>query len=202
MNVSARVTLDTEFFCRCYAVQPQDFSCCRIWVTLDTVYNCWCYVFICSEWFGSKGFAAGGWIYHQTASMVQSAVPLLTNCTLLGGNANLYSEYSFLCIRLNSSQIHSSNFNHAAACTAPFIPLHALQLLIQCTYQHPQPRIQHPLSFEYFTSCSLSARTYHNARTIVMWMSTTTCITLACAFYWGSLGDCTSGLVAGSRNSR
>ena len=52
MNVGARVTLDTEFFCRCYAVQPQDFSCCRIRVTLDTVYNCWCYAFIC--WNGSK----------------------------------------------------------------------------------------------------------------------------------------------------
>ena len=29
MNVSARVTLDTEFLCQCYAIQPQDF-CCRI----------------------------------------------------------------------------------------------------------------------------------------------------------------------------
>ena len=47
MNVSVRVTLDTEFFCWCYAVQPQDFSCCRIRVTLDAVYNCWCYAFIC-----------------------------------------------------------------------------------------------------------------------------------------------------------
>ena len=52
MNVSARVTLDTEFFCWCYAIQPQDFSCCRIQVTLDTVYNCWCYAFIC--WNGSE----------------------------------------------------------------------------------------------------------------------------------------------------
>ena len=116
------------------------------------------------EWFGSKGFAAGGWIYHQTVSMVQSAVPLLTNCTLLGGNANLYSEYSFLCIRLNSSQIHSSNIN-IAACAAPFIPLHTLQLLVQCAYQHPQPHIQHSLSFEYFTCCILSACSFCNART-------------------------------------
>ena len=27
------------------------------------------------------------------------------------------------------------------------------------------------------------------------------CVRLACAFYWSSLRDCTSGLVAGSRDS-
>ena len=52
MNVSARVTLDTEFFCRCYAIQHLDFSYCRIRVTLDTVYNCRYYAFIC--WNGSE----------------------------------------------------------------------------------------------------------------------------------------------------
>ena len=89
------------------------------------------------------------WIYCQTTSVVESAVPLL------GGNANLYSEYSFLCIRLNSSKIHSSN-NNIAACTAPFVLPHTLQLMVQCTYRHPQPCIQHALSFEYFTCCILS----------------------------------------------
>ena len=47
MNAGARVTLDTEFFCWCYAVHLRDFSFCRIWVTFDTVYNCWCYASIC-----------------------------------------------------------------------------------------------------------------------------------------------------------
>ena len=197
MNVGVRVTLDTEF-CWCYAVQPQDFSCCRIWVTLDTVYNCWCYAFICQNGLAVKVRCRQleippNYIHGREYSPSSDQLHAL-------GNANLYLSPA-LCIRLNSSKIHCSN-NHAAAYTAPFIPPHALQLLIQCTYQHPQPRIQHPLSFEYFTSCSLSTCTYHNARTVVMWMSTTMCITLACAFYWGSVGDCTSGLVAGSRDSR
>ena len=59
MSVSARVTLDTEFFCRCYAVQPRDFSLCRIRVTLDTVYDCWCYAFICWNACEVAGLAAG-----------------------------------------------------------------------------------------------------------------------------------------------
>ena len=68
MNVSARVTLYTEFFCRCYAVQPWDFSFCRIQVTLDTVYNCQCYVFICWNDCEVAGLAAGG-ISGNTAEL-------------------------------------------------------------------------------------------------------------------------------------
>ena len=95
MNVSARVTLDTEFFCRCYAVQPRDFSLCRIRVTLDTtsvVYYCQCYVSICWECLQSSRVSCRRyfWKYCQTASVVESAVPLLTNCTLLTDDANLY----------------------------------------------------------------------------------------------------------------
>ena len=68
MNVSVRVTLDTEFFCQCYAVQPRDFSLCRIWVTLDTVYNCRCYAFICWNACKVAGLAAGG-ISGNTAEL-------------------------------------------------------------------------------------------------------------------------------------
>ena len=68
MNVSVRVTLDTEFFCRCYAVQPQDFSFCRIWVTLDTVYNCRCYGFICWNDCEVAGLAASS-ISGNTAEL-------------------------------------------------------------------------------------------------------------------------------------
>ena len=64
-------------------------------------------------------------------------------------------EYSNLCIRLNSSKIHSSN-NNVTACAAPFIPLHSSQLQIWHTYQLPQPCIQYPLSFEYSSSCTLN----------------------------------------------
>ena len=132
-------------------------AACRIRVTLDTVYNCWCYASIC--WNGS-----------EVEGLLQAVVlEILPNCICgkeyspssdqlhaLCGNANQYPSTAF-CIRLNSSKIHSSN-NNIAACTVLFIPLHTLQLLVQCAYQHPQPRIQHPLSFEYFTCCLLSAR--------------------------------------------
>ena len=43
------------------------------------------------------------------------------------------------------------------ACTAPFIPPRSSQLQIQHAYQLLEPHIQYPLSFEYFTSCTLSA---------------------------------------------
>ena len=150
MNVSARVTLDTEFFCRCYAVQPQDFSCCRIWVTLDTVYNCQCYAFICrNDYEGSSRVSCRQyfWKYCRTASVVKSAVPLLTNC-MLWQAMQICTQVQQLCIRLNSSEIHSSN-NNLATCAAPFIPLHSSQLQIQCTYQLPQPCIQYPLSLSW-----------------------------------------------------
>ena len=161
MNVSVKVTLDIEFYCWCYAVQPQDFSCCKIQVTLDTVYKCQCYAFIC--WNGLE------------VEVCCRQLEIMPNC-IHGrgysssfdqlhalGNANLYLSTT-LCIRLNNSKNHSSN-KHIAACAAPFIHLHALQLLIQCTYQHPQPHIQHPLSFEHFTCCILSAHSSRNART-------------------------------------
>ena len=53
-----------------------------------------------------------------------------------------------LCIRLISPEIHSSN-NNTAAHARLFIPVHALQLLVQHAYQHPQAPSQQPLSFEY-----------------------------------------------------
>ena len=140
--MSVRVTLDTEFFCRCYAVQPQDFSCCRIRVTLDTVYHCWCYACI----------------RRNDYEVVKSAVPLLTNCTLWQA-MQICTRVQQLCIRLNSSKIHTSN-NNLAACAAPFIPPHSSQLRILCTYQLPQPCMQYPLSFEYFTCCTLSPRVF------------------------------------------
>ena len=96
------------------------------------------------------------WEYRQTASMVKSAVPLLTNCTLWQA-MQICTRVQQLCIRLNSSKIHTSN-NNLAACAAPFIPPHSSQLWIQCAYQLPQPHIQYPLSFEYFTCCTLSMR--------------------------------------------
>ena len=73
MNVSARVTLDTEFFCRCYAVQPRDFSLCRIRVTLDTVYYCWCYASICWNACKVARFSCRQyfWKYRRTASVVE-----------------------------------------------------------------------------------------------------------------------------------
>ena len=123
---------------------------CRIRVTLDTVYNCRCYAFIC-------------WNGLEVAGLLQTVfLEIPPNCICDEEyssspdqlHANLYSSTAF-CIRLNSSKIHSSN-NNVAACTAHFIPLHALQLLVQHAYQHPQPRIQHPLSFEYFTCCIFS----------------------------------------------
>ena len=95
------------------------------------------------------------WKYRRTASVVKSAVPL-DQLRAMAGNANC-TRVQQLCIRLNSSEIHSSN-NNLAACAAPFIPLHSSQLQIQRAYQLPQPRIQYPLSFEYFTCCTLSAR--------------------------------------------
>ena len=85
-------------------------------------------------------------------------VPLLTNCTLWQA-MQICTRVQQLCIRLNSSKIHSSN-NNLTACTAPFIPPHSSQLRILRTYQLPQPRIQYPLSFEYFTCCTLSARVF------------------------------------------
>ena len=94
------------------------------------------------------------WKYHQIASVVKSAVPLLTNCTLWQA-MQICTRVQQLCIRLNSSKIHSSN-NNLTACAAPFIPPHSSQLRIQCTYQLPQLHIQYPLSFEYFTCCTLS----------------------------------------------
>ena len=133
MNVGARVTLDTEFFCQCYASICWNGS--EVEGLLQTVFleippNC-----------------IHGKDYSPSSDQLHA----------LCGNANLYLSTAF-CIRLNSSKIHSSN-NNVAAWAAPFIPPHALQLLVQHTYQHPQPRIQHPLSFEYFTCCLLSART-------------------------------------------
>ena len=68
MSVGARVTLDTEFFCWCYAVQPLDFSLCRIRVTLDTVYDCRCYASICWNACEVAGLAAGG-ISGNTAEL-------------------------------------------------------------------------------------------------------------------------------------
>ena len=159
--MSVKVTLDTEFFCRCYAVQPQDFSCCRIRVTLDTVYNCQCYAFIC--WNGLEVKVCCRQLEIPPNCIRDKEYSSSFDQLHALENANLYLSTA-LCIRLNSSKIHSSN-NNVAACAAPFILPHTLQLLIQCAHQHPQPRIQHPLSFEYFTSCLLSAHTYHNART-------------------------------------
>ena len=125
--LDARVTLDTEFFCRCYAVQPQDFSCCRIRVTLDTVYNCQCYAFIC--WNGSKvvGLLQAVLLEIQPNCIHgEECSPSYRPSTCFWGDANLYPSTAF-CIRLNSSKIHNSN-NNVAACTAPFIPPHSLQL--------------------------------------------------------------------------
>ena len=102
---------------------------------------------VCCRWYF--------WKYHRTASVVKSAVPLLTNC-MLWQAMQICTRVQQLCIRLNSSKIHTSN-NPWAACTAPFIPLHSSQLRIQRTYQPPQPCIQYPLSFKYFTCCTLSA---------------------------------------------
>ena len=92
--------------------------------------------------------------YRQTASVVKSAVPLLTNCTLWQA-MQICTRVQQLCIRLNSSKIHTSN-NNLVTCAAPFIPPHSSQLWIQHAYQLPQPHIQYPLSFEYFTCCTLS----------------------------------------------
>ena len=85
--------------------------------------------------------------YRRTASLVKSAVLLLTNCTLWQAMQICTGVQQVFCIRLNSSKIHSSN-NNVAACAAPFIPLRPSQLQVQCTYQLPQPRIQYPLSIE------------------------------------------------------
>ena len=160
MNVSVRVTLDTEFFCWCYAVQPQDFSCCRIWVTLDTVCNCWCYAFI--SWNGFEVDFCCRWLEILLNCICSEEYSSSFDQLHTLGDANLYLSTA-LCMRLNSSKIHSST-NNVAACAARFILLCTLQLLIQYTYQHPQLLIQHPLSFEYFTCCKLSAHSSHNAR--------------------------------------
>ena len=74
--------------------------------------------------------------------MVKSAVPLLTNCTLWQA-MQICTRVQQLCIRLNSSKIHTSN-NNLAACAAPFIPPHSSQLWIQHAYQLPQPCIKYP----------------------------------------------------------
>ena len=159
---SVRVTLDTEFFCWCYVLQPQDFSCCRIWVTLDTVYNCQCYAFICWNGLEVEGLlqvvfleippnCIRGEEYSSSPDQLHA----------FWGNANLYLSTA-LCIKLNSSKIHSSN-NNIAVCAAPFIPLHALQLLVQ--------RI-HSLTFKTLSALSISHAAYsahmhfsHNAGT-------------------------------------
>ena len=60
--------LDTEFFCRCYAVQPWDFSLCRIRVTLHTVFYCRCYASICWNACKVAGLAGGG-ISGNTAEL-------------------------------------------------------------------------------------------------------------------------------------
>ena len=96
------------------------------------------------------------WKYRRPAFMVKSAVPLLTNC-MLWQAMQICTRVQQLCIWLNSSKIHTSN-NNLATCAAPFIPPHSSQLWIQRAYQLPQPRIQYPLSFEYFTCGTLSAR--------------------------------------------
>ena len=154
MNVSARVTLDTEFFCWCYAVQPQDFSCCRIRVTLDTVYHCRCYVCIHRNDYEVAGLAAGGTSGNtsQTASVVESAVPLLTNNACYCRQMQICTQVQQLCIRLNSSKIHTSN-NNLAACAAPFIPPHSSQLWIQ----------RMPISFLSLVFSTLSALSISHA---------------------------------------
>ena len=98
MNVSARVTLDTEFFCQCYAVQPRDFSLCRIQLTLDTVYDCWCYAFICWNACEVAGLAAGGISDKESSPSSDQFHALDRQCKSV-------PEYSNLCIRLNSSKI-------------------------------------------------------------------------------------------------
>ena len=157
MNVSARVTLDRVLL---------PVLCCTVtrllllqntsdpWHSVPLPVLClypqeclWSSRVSCRRYF---------WKYHQTASVVKSAVPLLTNC-MLWQAMQICTWVQQLCIRLNSSKIHTSN-NNLATCAAPFIPLHSSQLRIQHTYQLPQPRIQYPLSFEYFTCCTLSAR--------------------------------------------
>ena len=138
MNVSARVTIDTEFFCWCFAIQPQDFSCCRIWMTLDTVYNCWCYVFIC--WNGSKveGLLLGVFLLISPNCICGEECSFLSwpiACSLWWCKSVL--EYSIF-LQGSTAQIF------IAECTAPFISPYTLQLLVQHAYQHPQPCIQLP----------------------------------------------------------
>ena len=163
--MSVRVTLDTEFFCWCYAVQPRDFSYYRIRVTLDTVYNCWCYAFICWNGLEVKGFYCRQLNIPLNCIRGRECSPSSDQLHAFGGAMQICTlSTAFLCIRINSSKIDRSN-NHIAACAAPFIPLHALQLLVQHAYQHPQPCIQHPLSFEYFTCCMLSACSFCSSRT-------------------------------------
>ena len=156
MNVNARVTLYTEFFWQCYAIQSQDFSLLHNtsdpWHSIQLPVLC---VYLL-EWLWSNRFAVGNTLRNTTKLYLWWRVQsLFWPSACFQGNANLYSSTAF-CIRLNSSKIHSSK-NHVAACAAPFIPPHSLQLRVQCTYQHPQPRFQHPLSFEYLTYCILSA---------------------------------------------
>ena len=111
------------------------------------------------EWLGSRRFAVGSISGNTTKLHPRWRVQFLSwPIACSWGNANLYSSTA-LCIRLKSSKIHSSN-NNVAACAAPFILPHALQLLVQHAYQHPQLCIQHPLSFEYFTCCILSAHSF------------------------------------------
>ena len=107
------------------------------------------------EWFGSRRFAAGSISGNNTKLHPQWRVQsLFWPSACFWGDANLYSSTT-LCIRLNSSKIHSSN-NNVAVCAASFILKHSLQLRVQRTYQHPQACFQYPISFEYFTCCTLS----------------------------------------------
>ena len=158
--MSARVTLDTEFFCRCYAVQPRDFSLCRIRVTLDTVYDCRCYAFICGNVCEVAGLAAVVLLEIPPNCLCgRECSPSLDQLHAFRRRCKSVPEYSNLCIRLNSSKIHNSN-NNVTACAAPFIPPRSSQLQTQCTYQLPQPRVQYPLSFEYPSSCTLNVRVF------------------------------------------
>ena len=96
-------------------------------------------------------FAVGGWKYHQTASVVKSTVPLLTNCRLLG-NGNLYLSTA-LYIRLNSSKIHSSN-NNVAVCAAPSYHY------TLSSFWYSMPISIHSLAFNTFSALSISHAAY------------------------------------------
>ena len=93
-------------------------------LTLDTVYNCRCYMFI--RWYG-----------YEVECLLQAVfLEILPNCIrgeecssssdqlhTSHTNANLHSSTA-ICIRLNSSKIHSSN-NNLTICAAPFILPHS-----------------------------------------------------------------------------